>query len=957
MSAIEVVSPIKSVIPSGLCFGHLNVCSLFSKTLSIYSLLQEFDIDIMSLNETWLNCGITNANLYLPGYCIFRLDRSTRGGGVSILVSNKYKSVHENVIMSPSIELLHITLELCCTAPINIISIYRPPLSSIPEFFIQLKQFLNNITYNIHPLVICGDLNINVLNKSSSSTIQLLDLLKDYGFMLFGNNATRVTLHSATCIDVIIGNSLAIPYLNSYQTISNGISDHETIIFGYKKTKKCILPPVVTVHKLMDGVSMDKCQESIASLDIDNYLGVDGVNDTVNNYMADINHIIHTNIKIKVRRMQGNHHPWINAQFIKMARSRDKLFHLAKRQQSPTLLHLGKQLRNKCNSLSRKLKKEYFENSLTLNKNNPKKVWKLLKPLYSNKAGTTTIDKICVDGEQITTPTDISCNFNTYFIKVVNDLHQSFGTFTIGVLLPVPCSFQPFVFSTVDILTVKSILLRIRKHGRSDSSIHIKLISYCADIFASHLTTIINTIFDQLEFPLLWKKSDVVPIYKSGSHSDISNYRPISILPNLSKVIERIMHQQILAYLEQHNLLPRCQHGFRPYHSTASCALEFINFVYEGLDKGHFVISIFIDFSKAFDLLSHDILIRKLRVLHFSESAIQLIKSYLEFRVQRVFCNGAFSQSLPVSHGVPQGSILGPLLFILYIHDMKDYLQHSYILQYADDTTLCVSSTNLSSLVNNLNADMQSIEQYCQSNMLVLNVAKTKAMLFSGRKDYNPDILNLSSNGFPIEFVANFKYLGIHIDNKLTFIPHIHHVIKKLTSAGYVLAKCRNFLPRHILVLLFNAIGLSHINFGAVIYLAGCNKKSFQQVESRYVDCGRIILSNKRGSSRSATMLALNWSSLENITIKSMLLFLYKVIHCSKPAGLYMLLKSLPHQHSTRLSKFGYFIPHIQSDYGKHSFTYWAPHMLNTTSINISSFKSLPAFEHYLSAFLSTPNA
>ena len=235
---------------------------------------------------------------------------------------------------------------------------------------------------------------------------------------------------------------------------------------------------------------------------------------------------------------------------------------------------------------------------------------------------------------------------------------------------------------------------------------------------------------------------------------------------------------------------------------------------------------------------------------------------------------------------------------------MKNYLQHSYILQYADDTTLCITSSNLSYAINNLSADMQFIEQYCQSNKLVLNM-----LLFSGRKHYNIDILNLTSYGSPIEFVTTFKYLGVHIDNKLTFMPHVATMYLKNYSAGYLLAKYRSFLPKHILVLLFNALGHSNISFGDIVYLTGCNSNSFAQVASRYVDCGRIILSNNKGSSRTATMLALKWPSFQKMKCKSMLVFLYKVINSSKPANVSLLLRPLPHHHSTRLSKFKYFLP------------------------------------------------
>ena len=936
----------------GIIFSHLNICSIVPKSLSLYAILQQHHIDIMSVNETWLHESHTNASLFLPGYDIHRLDRQSHGGGVAVLVSHKLNSAIENSILTHSIELLHIVIELPFSKPVNVITIYHPPSSNLQNMFDTLCTFLNNLDYSHLPLLILGDFNIDMLaNNNNSSKSQFNALLKDYGLNVYGNTPTRITLSTSTQIDLLICNSLAKPFINGFQTITTGISDHELLTFGYKKHEITKPPHKLITHTCMSQCSLNNILTSIHSIPIIEVCEGNDANEILNLYMHKLSEILKT-IPSRQRRISGLQHPWITPEFIKLTKKRDNLFSLAKKSKNIHILHKAKSTRNKCTSMSRELKKMYISNSLSEYKNNPKRLWQTLRPFYSNKIIATPQYKLNMSGILYTDQLEVANYFNTHFINSITDLQSKFvsNPSTTSCIIPdiYISDLNTFKFNQTTIEIIKKILKQIKKGGKSSSSIHPKIVAHCIEPLAIQLCAIINKCILLSTFPDIWKSADIIPVYKSGSHTDVANYRPISLLPNLSKVFERVMHHQIMCHIQEHALFPTCQHGFRSNHSTTTCATALTTYINENLDAGNTVVCLFLDFSKAFDLISHDILLSKLKCLRFSNKSLQLIKSYLSARKQRVICDDKFSDFLNALFGFPQGSILGPLLFVLYIYDMSSCIHHSTIFQFADDTTLGIAKNNLAHIFSLLQEDIKSFEAYCQTNRLLINAEKTKAMIFlpkNRRKTVDISQLSINIHGSNIGFVDKFKFLGIHLDSKLSFKLHINHVISKLTSASFILLKCRQFLPLHIRVLLFNAIGLAHINYASVVYLNGINTSLFRKLESRYVDCGRIMLFNRKGSSRSLTLWNLKWLPLREHLTKTMLNYLYAIITTKAPLSLFNYLQMPNHSHSTRHSRNNFALPSIKSNYGRKAFSYWAPYMWSILPNEIKNSSNPNAFD------------
>lgn len=474
------------------------------------------------------------------------------------------------------------------------------------------------------------------------------------------------------------------------------------------------------------------------------------------------------------------------------------------------------------------------------------------------------------------------------------------------------------------------------------------------DIIAQQLTAIFNKLINLHSFPDPWKLSIIIPIYKKESHLYPENYRPISLLPNVSKVFEKILFVQIMDHINKHSILPNCQYGFRSRHSTSTCCSDLMNYIYSSTDKGLYVAAIFLDFSKAFDLIPHDLLLQKLKILNFSSNTIALLACYLSNRSQMVFCNGSYSSELAVEYGVPQGSILGPLLYLLYVNDFDTFVDLCKIIMFADDTNLIFAHKDFNVLVSIINADLCKIALYCQNNQLMINSSKSKAMIFyNGKQNLSADFM---LNGSRIDIVDTHKFLGVYLDCNMTFNHHIEHVCKKLSSANFAIVKCRVFLNRKLLLMLFNALSLSHIYYCDTNYLFHCSKLCFKRIESKYVDGGRIILSNKRGSSRTETLLTLNWLSLDKCLFTHIACLVYNIID-NGPHNLNILFNPIVHGYTTRnVSALNYSIPNVKTNRGKKAICYWGPKIWNSIPLTIRSSPTIDIFKVRLHKFITGPD-
>ena len=381
-------------------------------------------------------------------------------------------------------------------------------------------------------------------------------------------------------------------------------------------------------------------------------------------------------------------------------------------------------------------------------------------------------------------------------------------------------------------------------HDQLSTSLLKKIIGY----IYKELTIIINQMIKSSIFPDDLKVAKIIPIYKKDNPELFTNYRPIALLPAISKIFEKILSKQIHKHFNNNSLFINSQYGYRPHHSTQLAALELATRISEQLEAKKTPFNVYIDLSKAFDMLDHSILLEKLKFYGFHQNAIQLCRSYLQNRKQYVDYNGKTSTLLDMRKGVPQGSILGPLFFIIFVNDLPKASNIFHSIMYADDTTLLASiedfdyskNNNITEINRNICNELDKFSDWLKCNKLILNATKTKIMVFRTRGRGNVS-LSVEINQTHITQVTEFNFLGIIFDEHLSWKSHIDALRVKLSRAIGVLNRLKNFLPNHILRFIYFALIHSHISYGQ--YLWGYMNDKISILQKKAV---RIITHSNR---------------------------------------------------------------------------------------------------------------
>lgn len=419
-------------------------------------------------------------------------------------------------------------------------------------------------------------------------------------------------------------------------------------------------------------------------------------------------------------------------------------------------------------------------------------MWGQINKLVFNKQNSITEKtyQIEIDGALVTNEAVLSDSFNTYYVNVCDTVITNWNENVLNIRGPIANNVSPFKFTPISESKISKLIDDLNSCSATGiDGISAKFSKKYKENYLSKYTELVNHCIEDCTFPDVLKQAKVIPIYKSGKKTLLKNYRPVSVLNVLSKPFEKILCEQIQVYCTTNNITHQNQFGFVPKSNTMTAAASLTNDIATGLDAGNAVSCMFIDIRKAFDCVHHKLLLNKIKEIGFSEQATRLIESYFKNRTQIVKINSAFSSPKQIKHGVPQGSILGPLLFTLYINDVFKLPLKGKLQLYADDATILYVVTDLITLKSYIEHDLEMLMDYFTRNHMAINLEKTNFIIFKVR-GYSPR-LNITVNQFTVEQVSYARYLGLIIDENLKWNQHTRSIISKITPYMFALKKIR----------------------------------------------------------------------------------------------------------------------------------------------------------------------
>ena len=476
-----------------------------------------------------------------------------------------------------------------------------------------------------------------------------------------------------------------------------------------------------------------------------------------------------------------------------------------------------------------------------------------------------------------------------------------------------------------------------------------RLLKYAAPYIADEITFICNQSIAKSVFPSKWKEAKVTLLFKSGPHEEVNNYRPISILPVLSKVLEKHVHESLYDYLKSFDLLHKTQSGFRAQHSFETALVNMVDSWLNAMDNGKMIGVVLVDFKKAFDLVDHQILLNELEIYGIKDDALSWFNTYLTSRKQQVSINNCKSDFRQISYGVPQGSILGPLLFLLFINDLPLHTNSVFTDLYADDTTLYDIQDSMEQIENNLQTALNSLEIWCKNNGMILNSAKTKVMFVTTnqkRQRLQRQNLDLNFENESLGMVSNDKILGVFVDNNLTWTNHIKHLTKKMTSSIWLLSKIKKFLSQDHRIQFYKSYIQPHLDFCNIVWGSSseCNKLKILRLQKRAC---KVILDYQVEDSMEA-MSSLKIMSIYDRLYLRKAKFMFKVYNNLTPSYItenFTIRNNVNTSINLRSSSTGCFIPPKPNTEGfKHSLRYSGCVVWNSLPAHVKSAQTVETF-------------
>ena len=932
-----------------LTIEHINSQSLLCNFNEVKLLIRSRDVDILCVSETWLNANVLDTYIDIPGFKVFRNDGG-KGGGTCIYVNDilKVTKVTSRTQPCEGVEDLWLSIQHRMLPSILLGSVYRHPKASVKSFDYLLDIF-SEMVLKSKPMFILGDLNSDQLCQTS----KLKQILKQIKLQQLINKPTRVTQSTATLLEVIITNKSEMVIESDVYPCE--IGDHELISMNIDVSKPKRKPTYRAVRCLGTYSSDTFCNHLLDNIpSLNDMLKTDDVNIQVSIFTDIFNECLNTCASVEATLMSRPSAPWINNEIKEEITKRDAIRkNLKKDRMNLILQNQFKCAKKKVKLMINKAKVGYFHEQINENRKDGAKTWKTIRKLIPDQNKVTKEIDFTNELEKANEFNEFFVNVGKRaFVKTQENINENVNVSGNNAQRSLNHdSFRPQPVQVEDIILIIKDLSNSRACG--SDQIELRFVRDALPVLAFYITLITNTSIVTGMFPKLYKHALVVPGFKSGEPEEVGNYRPISILPVISKVIEKVVAKQLMNHLELNNLLSHTQHGFRAGLSTETALLKITDAIYENMNKKISLLTL-CDLSKAFDIVSHTLLLDKLTVLDVDSF---WFNDYLSERTQSVRIGKTISNALDIVYGVPQGSILGPILFIIFTKDMIQYVDNNCLLiQYADDTQTVHSDyiDNLDGLIRMTEETLCKLKYYFDTNGLLLNTQKTQC-IFIGSHHYISKIPVDTAIKFGDSYIVpstQVKNLGLYIDRHMSFNIHVDEIRKKVMGILFYLNRIKDHFDKKTRTTIVETLALSQVNYCSLVW-GSANKTQIHCVQLLQNFAAKVAEGNSRKYDHVTPILKdLNWMNITEKLFYDISIMMYKMMKNEYPEWIYNFRVVGEERRRGTRQECNLIVPNPRTDMGSRSLAVRGTNCWNSLPMHVKESGNINIFKGRLKRYI-----
>jgi Reverse transcriptase (RNA-dependent DNA polymerase) len=922
---------------------YTNIHSLRNKLDELNFILTEYsDLpEAVVICETWLSESMAKF-CNIPGYIAVHNCRSDGYAGLSVFVKD---GIEFEVVCNEKLDRNQFILLSFKAQNFKLLSVYRDSAERIPR---QFFRYIDRILEKNNKLLIIGDFNIDLYDDTrvvneyrdlwTSNNFTLMNRMTDGDYTYYGP-------YGPSLIDHFITDMTDLSY--NIDRIPTALTDHCLFKIGVTLTTET--ETIEDNNAFLEKTDYRKVNSALGEINLQNIIDF-------TSFFAIFLQIIHkftySEQKTKITKKDN---PWMCYE-IKVAISwRD--FWYKRHKQFPNSEFIKNRLKNSKNLVTKKVrgcKNRYYSKLITNNVKDSRKTWSVLNFLMYNKHKNKklTVKEIqdTLQSGTVTSDTLEICNiFNNFFTGIADHLRSElfrkntfkarFRTMTFQI-----CS--TIMETPTDFREISNIIRDLKNNSASGlDTICVRLLKFCQVNVTPLLVKIFNHHLESGIFPAELKIARTVPIYKSGVKKLPANYRPISVLSNMAKIFEKIIYSRLVSFYDRVGFINENQFGFVKKSNTAAAALNFVTMIRDSMNRRLLASAIFIDISKAFDCVDHEILLDKLYKSGIRGTYYKLLQSYLADRQQIVQIGKTVSQRRLIKYGIPQGSVLGPLLFSVFVNDIFELKLRGKLQLYADDAVLTYSHRDSITLFDDMQHDLNLISNWFYNNCLTVNGNKSKYIIFKDNRRALDTQESLFINGEEIERVENIRYLGLIVDSRLNWDEHVKHIKSKIASFAGVLHRIKNIVPMKSRLDIFHAHIYSHVLYMNAIWTTTCQFR--MDTISRLVNKGmRAVFCEDYKNQATHTIDLYNKHKI--LTVKNSAKFetvsmVYKIKHNLVKHGITLEINEGAHNYELRNNR-NFRLGKIWNNYGRLSISYYGADLFNKLPAECKNINSYNEF-------------